>query len=139
MLAKAEGVTLAHDDAVVGIVGAKEVLHHAEGLFGGDYTCFRVDLHKVVDIGGMVRLHVLDHQIVGLTALQGLLDIVQPLMGKILVHGVHDGDLLVQNGVRVVGHAVGDDVLSFKQVYLMVVYADVFDVVGDGHKWLPLS
>ena len=71
----------------------------------------------------MVGLHVLNHQIVGLTACQGLFHIAQPLSGLGCVDGVHNGDLLVQDHIRVIGHAVGHNILTLKQVYLMVIGA----------------
>jgi hypothetical protein len=65
------------------------------------------------------------------------MDIVQPLMGEVLIHGVHDGDFLVQDHIRIIGDTVGDNVLALEQVYLVVVYAYIFDVVGDGHSAAP--
>ena len=79
----------------------------------------------------MVGLHVLDHQVIRLTARQGFVDVFEPLGSLLLVDGVHDGHLLVQNHIGVVAHAVGHDVLSLKEVYLVVVGADVDDGIRD--------
>ena len=83
----------------------------------------------------MVRLHVVDHQIVGGPALQDLGQVLHPGLQEIFVHGIHDGDLLVQDRVGIVGHAVGDDVLAFEQIHLVVVHADVFDTVSNKHNF----
>ena len=78
-----------------------------------------------------------DDQVVRLAALQDGLDVIQPLVGEVLVHGVHDGDLLVDDGIGIVGHAVGYDVLTLEEVHLVVVNADLLDVVGDMHSHSP--
>ena len=76
----------------------------------------------------------LHDQVVRRTSLQRLGKILQPLRAKALVYRVHDGDLLVQNDIGIVGHPVRDDVLPLEQVDLAVVYADVADVVCDVHR-----
>ena len=47
----------------------------------------------------MVGLHVLDYEIVRLSAVQSSLEIVEPLMGKILINRIHDGDLVIFDNV----------------------------------------
>ena len=137
VFAQTQGVTLTHHDTVVGVIVTEKVLHHGKGLFRRHHHGLRVDLQEIGDIGRVIRLHMLDHQIVGIPAAQGILNVVQPFVGKILIHGVHNGDLLIHDGIGIIRHTVGDDVLSFKQVDLMVVNADVLNVVGDGHGHSP--
>ena len=134
VLAQHQGVALAHHQAAVGIIIAEELAHHAEGLGRGDHGGLRIDFQEIGNVGGVVRLHVLHHQIVRLAALEDGFDVVQPLVGEVAVHGVHDGHLFVQNDIRVVGHAVGHHILALKQVHLVVVDADVTDIVGNGHS-----
>ena len=85
----------------------------------------------------MIRLHVLYNQIVRFAVSECVLDVVQPLMGKIFIYGVHNSNFLIYDGIRVVGHAVWNNVLSLEQVYLMVVDSDVFDITGNGHSHSP--
>ena len=134
MLAQVQGVALAHHDAAVSIVGAEEILHHGKRLGGGDHNGLRVQAQEFVDVGGVVRLHMLNHQEVGLPAGQSLFHIVQPLMGEVCIHGVHDGHLLVQNGVGIVSHAVRHHILALKEVHFMVVDADIANIVGNKHR-----
>ena len=47
---------------------------------------------------------------------------------------IHNRNFFVHNNVGIVGRAVGDGVLAFKQVHLMVVNANVMDIVGNGHR-----
>ena len=58
-------------------------------------------------------------------------------MLKMPVHRVHHGDLIVQDHIGIIGHSVGDGILALKQVYLMIVYACVANIVRNGHKLLP--
>ena len=81
----------------------------------------------------MVGLHVLDDEIVGLASREGLFEVVEPLVAEAGVDGVHDGGLAVEDGVGIVGHAVGDVVLALEQVDGVVVDADVQDVFGNVH------
>ena len=53
------------------------------------------------------------------------------------VYRVHHGDLVVQNHVRIIGHAVGYGILTLEQIHLMVVYACVKNILGDEHKPHP--
>ena len=127
--AQFEGAAVLSYLAILHQVGAEEVVHHGESLGGGHHGSLGIGLEKAVDVGGMVRLHVLDDEIVRLPTGQGVLQIVQPLVGEMLVHGVHDGHLLVQDQIGVVAHAVGDLVLALEQVHLVIVYADVQDIL----------
>ena len=134
VLAQGQGGAFAHHDSTVSVVIAEELLHHVEGLGGGHHCCVGVDLQKIGDVGGMVRLHMLYHQVVRLTAGQRVLNIVQPLVGEIAVHRVHNGDLLVQNDVGVVSHAARHHILALEQVYLMIVDTHIADILGNGHS-----
>ena len=135
--AQGKSVALCHGDAALGTVGAEELLHHDEGLAGGDDGGLRIEPEEIGNVGRMVRLHVLHDQIVRPSAAENGFQIVQPFVGETGVHRVHDGDLLVQNDVGIVGHAVGHRVLALEQVHLMVVYADIKNVVGNAHWLIP--
>ena len=90
-----------------------------------------------MDIGRMVGLHMLHHQIIRLTAVQSVLQIVQPGMGKAGIHRIHDSDLLIQDHIGIISHTVGDNVLTFKQVDLMVINANILNIVCDIHGIPP--
>ena len=84
----------------------------------------------------MVGLHMKHHQIIGSGAAQGVLQIIQPLVGKILIHGVHHGDLFVADEVGIVAHSLGNAVLSLKKIHLVIVDTDIFNILGN-HKKSP--
>ena len=131
--AQRQRITLAHHQTVVGVVAAVELLHHAESRLRGHHCDGGIGVHKGRNVGGMIWLHMLHHQIVRRAACQRRRQVGQPLLAEVGVHRVHDGDLLVQNDVGVVGHAQRHVVLPLKQRHLMVVDADIADIVADKH------
>ena len=133
MLAEGERVAFGDDDAAVFIVCSEEVLHHRESLGGGDDGRRLVGVHEGGDIARMVRLHVVDDQIVGGLAAEHVFDVAEPFVTEADIDRVNDGGLAVEDGVRIVSHAVGDDVLAFEKVDFVVVDADVPNVFGDVH------
>ena len=130
MGAQGEGVSLLHGDGTGRPVAGEVLGQHGEGLgvahqlHGGEF------LQQEADAAGVVRLQVLDHQVVGGAALELGGHILQPLVRRPAVHGVHDGHLFVQDQVGVVGHAVGDRVLALKKVDGGIVRADIADGIG---------
>ena len=85
----------------------------------------------------MVGLHVLHDKIVGRALAEGSGDLGDPLVGKMGVHAVHDGDLFIADQIGVVRHAVGHIVLALKQVNKVVVDADIQNIFGDFHSCKP--
>ena len=73
----------------------------------------------------------LHDEVVRRTARESGVQLVHPLLAEADFDGVHDGDLLVEDDVAVVRHAAGDFVQALEQVDVVVVHADVLDVVGD--------
>ena len=55
-------------------------------------------------------------------------------MGEVLVHSIHNGDLLIQDHIGIVGHAAGHPVLPLKQVHLMIVNTYIANIVCDEHN-----
>ena len=111
----------------------KELIHHHEGLLVCYDGGLRISLHEILDIRGMIRLHMLYHQIVRLSAAQHICHIVQPFMGKMDIHCIHHRDLLIQDDVGIVSHAVRHHVLPLKQIYLMIIDPDIPDIIGYLH------
>ena len=138
VLTQGQGAHFPYHNPAVLKAGAEKGAHHGECLGGGNNCGFREDLHKVGDVGGMVRLHMLNNQIIRLSALEHILDVVQPFMGEILVHRIHDRDLFVQNHVGIVGHAIGNPVLTLKQVHLMIIDTHIANIIRNVHNPSPL-
>ena len=133
--AEVEGRAILRDDLAIGEVGPEVGDHHLEGRRGGDDLGGGVLLHERGDAGGVVGLHVLDDQVVGGAAGERGIDVAEPLVDEVSVDGVHHGNLLrAEDDVGVVRHpALSHIVLPLEEVDVVVVYADVLDILGDLH------
>ena len=80
MSAERQRAALADHDTAIGIVVAEKVLHHCERLGGRHDGSLWVDLKKTADICRMIRLHMLDHKIIRLTAADSGLNIIKPFV-----------------------------------------------------------
>ena len=109
-------------------IHGKKLRQHGKGLGTSHHRQFRILFANPLDIGGMVRLQMGYHQIIRQTPgriVQFPFQIGKPLLRGPGVHGIHDGDFFVYNQVGIVRYPVRHPVLTFKQVDLMVVAADI--------------
>ena len=114
-----------------------EALHHGERLGGRHDGRLGIALQEQADIGGVIRLHVLHDEIVGLAAAQHAGDVFQPCAAKARLHRIQNGDFLIRDDIGIIGHAVRHGVLRFKQVEVVIVHAHINDFRTDGHGYLP--
>ena len=135
--AEGERIALLDHDPLVRKVGAEKVAHHGERLRAGHHGRFGIGLQEVDDVRRVVGLHVLHDQIVGLAPRQRRAHVIQPFVGEVRVHRVHDRDFFIPDHVGIVRHAVRHVVLPLEQVDPVVVHADVDDVVGNKHNDPP--
>ena len=92
-----------------------ELADHLEGLRVPDDLHVGESSAQLLDVGAVVRLHVVDHQEVDGPAAQHMLDVFEELPGDGGIHRVHQRHLFVQDKVGVVGHAVWQWEHVFKQ------------------------
>ena len=137
VLAERQRRALTDDEAVVGKVAAEELRHHAESLVVGDNGHGGVGFDKARDVGGVVGLHVMYDEVIGLTSGEDAVEVIEPLVGEMRVNGIHDGDFIVEDDVGIIGHAVSDLILSLEQVDVMVIDADVSDIFRQWHRGAP--
>ena len=136
--AQIKHVTLFDNHLALGEVGAKVVDHHAEGAHACHNLRLGIALHKGGDAGGVIGLHVMDDQVVGRAAVEYGLEVAEPLVDKSAIDRIGDSDLLAQDNVAVVCHTVlGHVVLALEQVDVMIVNANVADILGDLHQAKP--
>ena len=133
MAAQFQLVPFLHHNTTTGIVRTCEVLHHRKGLGCRNHLGFRIGFHEGCDTGGMIRLHVLDDQIVRLPAFQRRCQVAQPLLHKVPVSRIHHGHLFVQDHIGIISHTFRHDVHSLKQVDLMIIYPDITDILCHIH------
>lgn len=108
-----------------------ELIHHLEGLLGGDNGGFRMGLMHQADGGAVIRLHMVDDDVIEWTAGKGLFNIVQVLIAIIPVDGIEDRGFFVQQHVGVVGHAAGDGENVFEKGGAVVIGTDPVEIVTD--------
>ena len=118
-----------HDKALRGYRFAKELLHEPERLRGGHNRRAAPLLQSHGYACGMVRLHVVYHEIVGGFAARRRLDVLQPFAAKAGIDGVHHRRLRVIDEVAVVRHAARHGVLPLEKVDLVVVHSNVDNVI----------
>ena len=136
VLAQGQGSAVLHRQLLhLGGIG-EELGHHQKGLGIAHHGCLGIALQEFHNIGRMVRLHVLHHQIIQLPGPQHSGNVFQPLLPEVLIHGVHHGYLLIQNHIGIVRHAIGHHILSLEQIHLMVVHADIANIIGN-HLYEP--
>ena len=136
--AQVEHVAIFDDHLALGEVGAKVVDHHAESAHARHDLRLGIALHKGGNTGGVIGLHVMDNQIVGRTAIEHGLEVAEPLVDKASVDRIGDSDFIAQDNVAVVCHTVlGHVVLALEQVNVVIVDANVADILGDLHQAKP--
>ena len=129
--AEGEGVPLLHLDAAVAFQMEAELPHQHEGLFGGDDLHLGVPQQDLLNGGAVIRLHVVDDQVIQGPVPQQVLDVFQQLAAGGPVHRVKQDGFLVQQQIGVVADALGDGVDILEQGQAVVVGAHPVEIVGD--------
>ena len=133
MAAQNKLLAVLYDLLLHGRILAVELLHKCEGLGVSYDDCVGVDLEEAGDIGGMIGLHVLDDQIIGLSAVKNCRQVVKPFLAKALVNSIHDRDLLIHDDIGIVCHSKRHNILSLKQINFMIIYTNILDIICNSH------
>ena len=110
---------------------AMEATEHIEGLLIPHDLHIGVALTQEADRATVVRLHVVDDQIIHGAALQDEVELVEEDIRVADVDRIDEGRLLVYDEVGVVSHARGDRPDVLEALFHAVVHADVVDGVSD--------
>ena len=122
MFAKVERLLVGNHKAVRCDVVAVKVFHHGKSFRIANHRCLRINLQKLFDACRVIRFHMLHDKVIGFTFADSRRNVCQPLVCEMPIHSVHHSDFVAGNDVTVVRHAVWHAVLSFKQIYFVVVY-----------------
>ena len=136
MFSEGERTVVLGDQFLFGCKTVEKVSHHGKGFRGGNHGSVRIGFEKIQNIGGMIRLHVLNDQIIGLSAAERAVEVVQPFVREFGVHRIEHGDFFIEDDVGIIRHPVRNDVLPFKEVDLTVVDSNVENVIGNFHDVL---
>ncbi len=134
MFTEGKSIAFSDDNPSVLKLRTEEIAHHGEGFGAGNNGSLRIVIHKVKDIGTVIGFHVLYDEIIGFTAIECIFEIIEPFLGKAAVNGIHDGNFIIKDDIGIVGHAVGDDILSLKEINFVVIHTHIADSIGDIHK-----
>ena len=108
-----------------------EATEHIEGLLVPHDLHIGVALTQETDRAAVVRLHVVDDQIIHGTPLQDEVELVEEDIRVADVDRIDEGGLLVYDEVGIVGHARGDRPDVLEALFHAVIHADVVDGVSD--------
>ena len=115
MAAQGQGVPLLHRLETALHLHGEELADHGQGLGVADDGGLRVAAQHLAQGGGMVRLHVVDHNVVQFPALEGIFQVFKEPLRNGLVHRVQQGRFFVPDQIGVIGNAPGNGVHIFKQ------------------------
>ena len=139
----AEGVPLLHHADAALVPGAKELGQHIPGGGGAHHGGLRVPGQQVPDVSGVVRLHVLHHQIVQSPASQPVGHVFQKAAAHGGVGGVEQHRFPVHQQIAVEGYAPGHviDALEHSQAAAVGPHPGVIviDLSCAEHQKTPLS
>ena len=123
-----EGVPLLHGEAAVRDVGVEKLADHGDGFRAGHHLGLGVGAEHRSQGGAVVRLHVVDNNVVQGPALKGMLQVLVEMRPHGAVRRVQQDGLLVPDQIGVVADAPGDGEHVFKQAQPPVGPADEQDV-----------
>ena len=90
----------------------------------------------------MIRLHMMDDQIIRLPVAQSLRQIGLPFLPFTGINGIQDSDLVAAvQQIGVIGHAFRHNILTFKKIEVVVLHTDVAQTGFDfaNHDEMDLS
>ena len=131
MLAGRERVSLLDDLDLSGQIKVKELPEHGLHLGVADDGDLRIPGEKRLYGVGVVRLHMVDDQIIQLPAAQCVLYVFEKRLVHGFVHRVEQHGLLVLQQVGVVRNALRHPVNALEAGKAAVIRADPCQVVGD--------
>ena len=91
--------TFLGNDTVIGKITAEKLRHDPERFIGCHNGCSGVNLFEIFNICRVIRLHMLNHKVIRLTAIKSTLYIIQPFVRKAGIDCVHNGDFIVKNDI----------------------------------------
>ena len=143
MLAEAVGAALGHEDGAAVDVKGEVVADHVADLRVADDLCIGITAHGLLERLGVVRLHVVDHQVVRCSAVQDVGYIFTEGGTHGAVHRVEQDSLVVQQEIAVEADAVGHAEHTLEQGQTAAIRAHPGVVVVDfsdaihGHSSFP--
>ena len=124
-----ERVHLLHQHGAAVHVEIEELVDHLERLGVADDLHLGMAAHNLAHCGAVIRLHVIDDQIVERTAVKDVLEVLEELIGYAPVDGIQQHGLFIQQHIGVIGHAARDGEYVFKQRQTAVAAAHPVKII----------
>ena len=127
--AAAEGIPLFHDLRHAIYVKCEILLHHDSQLLVADDLHIRIAADKFLQSRTVVRLHMMDNDIVQMAAVQGFFNIFKKHSSDSCIDCIKQNSLLVKEQIRVVGNSSRYRIHALKHCQASVVRADPDQVI----------
>ncbi len=124
VLSGRQGIALLDHELLLILQLREELIQEGEGLHAADQRDVGEGTNDVGDLRAVIRLHVQDHQVLGLSAGKHRIEILPVLLRDGDIGGIKQGDLLIEDHVAVVGDAVREREQVFKEFKSAVGRAD---------------
>ena len=116
-----------------------QILQHVKRHGRCHNSCFRILFQESRNACRVIRLHMLHDQICRFVITQYRSNVTKPFFRKMAINRIHDGSLFINNNIRIVCHAFRYDILTFKQIDIMVIDTDITNILCDFHVFFPFS
>ena len=130
MPAEAPGIAFLHLNLLMAVDLEPELAHQHEGFLCGDDSGIGPAQQDLFERGAVVRLHVVDHEVVKRPSCKQVFEIFKQLAAGRPVHGVEKHRPLVEKQIGVVGDPAGNRVDILKKGQTVVVCTDPIEVFG---------
>ena len=141
MAAGGELVPLGNDQRALLRVHSVELLQHAQRLGAAHELGLRIAAQHLLDHCAVVRLHMLDDQIVQRAPAQRIGDILAEQAADRVIHRVQQHGLFVQQHIAVIRYPARDGEQIFKPAQAAITAANIdkilFDLSGTVHRTTP--
>ena len=129
MFSEGELVPLLHQEPSLLRKSIEKLLYHLEGLCIGYDECGGIPPEHLIDQGAVVRLHMVDDEIVELPPGEGVFHIFKVLAPDGLIATVEKRSLLIQDEIGIVAYAAVQRKEVLEEMKPPVLHADIDDVI----------
>ena len=131
MSAQIQGIPLVHQLHPAFQLHLKKLPDHGQSALVYNQRGLGVHQRRLPQCGGVVGLHVIDHDIIQLPARQRVGQVFQKLFRNGLVHRVQQGGLFPPEQIGVVGYSLRNGIYAFKKRQTAIVCADINQISGN--------
>ena len=130
-IAGGQHIAFLHDAYFGRFFKMEELIQHRANLCVAHDRGIGIAQHQFIHCGGVIRLHMVDYQIIQLAPAQHVRDVFKELAGNGTIHGIHHQRFFIIDEIAVVGYAGRDGIYVFKQGKTAILTADPGDFIGN--------